>query len=272
MDTFNQFWKDLEGMLDNLSQPVAFATAPLTRFGAQNSGDGRDNTALQIGLERSSQQSQHTTERQALSSLRVSVDPTSVFNGKGHPDPEEVMADEGQDLSHLCILFVSTLTHCQDSPYGEAFLMIPSATDPSLLSNLQKENETLRLELASIQQRLDLAERMRMEQEEQLRERIGHARREVIFIGSNRDIRLTSSQQAQRVKNSGLLPPRPVHSVDHSSLNVNFPSLTPMAHPAGSREQHLKCRVKELEEEVKTVRIENEKQVNQAKRKPVTAY
>jgi hypothetical protein len=28
-DAFNHFWKIMEGMLDNLSQPVAFATAPL---------------------------------------------------------------------------------------------------------------------------------------------------------------------------------------------------------------------------------------------------
>jgi hypothetical protein len=57
--------------------------------------------------------------------------------------------------------------------------MIPSATDPSLATNLRKKNESLRLELASLQRRLDVAERMRVEQEEQLRERIGHARREV---------------------------------------------------------------------------------------------
>ena len=28
-DAFNQFWNIMQGMLDNLSQPVAFATAPL---------------------------------------------------------------------------------------------------------------------------------------------------------------------------------------------------------------------------------------------------
>ena len=28
-DAFNQFWKIMEGMLDHLSQPVAFATVPL---------------------------------------------------------------------------------------------------------------------------------------------------------------------------------------------------------------------------------------------------
>ena len=28
-DAFNQFWNVLQGMLDNISQPVAFATAPL---------------------------------------------------------------------------------------------------------------------------------------------------------------------------------------------------------------------------------------------------
>ena len=59
--------------------------------------------------------------------------------------------------------------------------MIPSVSDRSSVSNLQNENETLKLEVASLQQRLDLAERMRLEQEEQLRERIGHARREVTF-------------------------------------------------------------------------------------------
>lgn len=30
-EAFDQFWKTLEGMLENLSQPVAFATAPLAK-------------------------------------------------------------------------------------------------------------------------------------------------------------------------------------------------------------------------------------------------
>ncbi|KAF8487648.1 hypothetical protein JB92DRAFT_3130597 [Gautieria morchelliformis] len=209
MDTFNQFWTDLEGMLDNLSQPVAFATAPLTRFGGpESSRDGPSNMPKPSG------------------NLRVSVEPTFRVNPHSDAsDVEEVMADE-------------------DSPSGESFFMIPSATNPTLATNLQKENESLRVELASLQRRLDVAERMRVEQEEQLRERIGHARRE-----------------AQRVKNSGLLPPRPAApSIDLNSLHINLPSLTPMSHPAGNRDQHLIRRIKELEEEVRSVRVENEKQ------------
>ena len=130
MDTFNQFWKDLEGMLDNLSQPVAFATAPLMRFASPESVNGpddrsyrtkrtfgNDNTAFTAGLKRPGQPGKHSpsvaVQKQSASPLRVSVDPTVVFKGKGHDDicdPEEVMADEGQ---HLClrILFVSILIH-----------------------------------------------------------------------------------------------------------------------------------------------------------------
>lgn len=57
--------------------------------------------------------------------------------------------------------------------------MIPPVADPSLTTKVQKENESLKRHLASLQQRLDIAERMRLEQEEQLRDRIVHARREV---------------------------------------------------------------------------------------------
>jgi hypothetical protein len=88
MDTFNQFWTDLEGMLDNLSQPVAFATAPLTRFGGpESSKDGLSNMPKPSG------------------SLRVSVEPTVVFKMNPHSDAsdvEEVMADEGQYCEVSC--------------------------------------------------------------------------------------------------------------------------------------------------------------------------
>lgn len=40
-DAFNHFWKITEGMLDYLSQPVAFATAPLSPPDAEGSGSRR---------------------------------------------------------------------------------------------------------------------------------------------------------------------------------------------------------------------------------------
>lgn len=197
MDTFNQFWKDLEGMLDNLSQPVAFATAPLARIGGSESvqgtdtksfyrkrGAGSDQISPKAPPEHLRRPSKHDPiiPGQTLpgSPSRLYAEPNSILKGKTRPeasDPEEVMADEGHYLRTL--LYYRYLIRFKDSPSGESFFMIPSVNEPSLATNLQTENESLKLELASLRQRLDIAERMRVEQEEQLRERIVHARREV---------------------------------------------------------------------------------------------
>jgi len=38
-DRFNRFWGNVEGMLERFTQPVAFATAPLTPYSDSGSGD-----------------------------------------------------------------------------------------------------------------------------------------------------------------------------------------------------------------------------------------
>jgi hypothetical protein len=57
--------------------------------------------------------------------------------------------------------------------------MVPSARSPSLITKLREDNESLKLQLAALQRKFEVAERMRIEQDEQLRERIEIARREV---------------------------------------------------------------------------------------------
>jgi len=214
-DTFTQFWRNLEGMLDNLSQPVAFATAPLARLASEdrlrkNNLDG-DNAGAR-----------GKTVRSRASADRLSSTVTALSDPY---ESEEVTADEG-------------------SPTDEAFFIVPSAGTTSLTTKLQKENESLKLQLVAFQQKFEIAERMRIEQDEQLRERIEIARRE-----------------AQRVKSSGFLPPRPSHpSPDLSALNIPPIPTFPQLIGNRDRESQLTRRVKDLEEEVRTVRLENEKQ------------
>jgi hypothetical protein len=65
--------------------------------------------------------------------------------------------------------------------------------------------------------------------------------------------------QTQRVKSSGYLPSR-VTNVDLTQLNLNS-SFIPIPSTNTTREHSLHRRVKELEEEVRHLKIENDKQV-----------
>jgi hypothetical protein len=73
------------------------------------------------------------------------------------------------------------MTWTEDYDSSDSFCFIPSSSEPSL-SALKEENSTLRSELEATQRRLENAERMlklRQEQDQQLRENIAVARREV---------------------------------------------------------------------------------------------
>lgn len=119
---------------------------------------------------------------------------------------------------------------------------------------LKRENAALKEQVEAMQQRLTQAERvlqMRKDQDLQLRDSIVMAR-----------------QQAQRVMGASMMgqPPRPGQPpLDFSSLNINVPAVpAPIAplNPVRDREvPQLLRRVRELEEEVRTVKSDNEKQV-----------
>ncbi|KAF8590523.1 hypothetical protein K439DRAFT_1403658 [Ramaria rubella] len=234
-DTFNQFWRDLEGMLDNLSQPVAFATAPLTHHRPSQQAQGSHSGVLLV-TDRPPRQRQssgsdeidfHTREPSIVEQSGQVVTNSTTIKAESQSDasdPEEVMADE-------------------DFPSEESFFMVPSTSNS--FNKLRRENESLKLQIAALQHKFDIAERMRVEQEEQLHERVSNARRE-----------------AQRVKNSGFLPARPLPpSIALSSLNVDMTTHAMFSpHVNRDREAQLVRQFKEREEEIKTLRLENDKQ------------
>ncbi|KAH7916013.1 hypothetical protein BJ138DRAFT_1140485 [Hygrophoropsis aurantiaca] len=223
-DAFNHFWKIMEGMLDNLSQPVAFATAPLgteppKKKGIRRDGSSSSDTDLEEPLVT------RFSRRFGLDSKSKSTQ--DILHEESD---EEVMIDENDELS-------------------ESFCLIPSGSDPSPLV-LKRENLSLKAEVETMRQRLLTTERilqMRKEQDQQLRDSIVMAR-----------------HQAQRAMGASMMVQRPgQQAVDLGALNINIPSVpTPMtALNAGrDREAQLLRRIRELEEEARAVRTENEKQ------------
>lgn len=219
-DAFNKFWKIMEGMLDNLSQPVAFTTAPLgtepnlrdiPRHGSSSSDTDRDDPLM------------------TKLSKKLGLGSEPGWEQSLIEETEEVLADEGNDLS-------------------ESFCLIPPGPGPSV-SALSRENASLRQEMEEMQKRLAATERvlqLRKEQDQQLRDSIVLAR-----------------QQAQRVMGTSLMVPRTTgqQPVDLNALNLNLPAAPVTALNAGrEREaQHLR-RIRELEEELRVVRRDNEKQ------------
>ncbi|KIM60600.1 hypothetical protein SCLCIDRAFT_26481 [Scleroderma citrinum Foug A] len=225
-DAFNNFWKIMEGMLDNLSQPVAFTTAPL---GMETDGQGKR------GLRRDGSSSSDTDREDSLGtklSRKLGLDSMSKQEILFEETEEEVLVDEGDDLS-------------------ESFYLIPTGPETPL-STLKRENTFLRREVDETQKRLALAERvlqLRKEQDQQLRDSIVLAR-----------------QQAQRAMGASLMIQRPggqSPQVDLSGFNINVPAVpAPVTALNAGRDreaQHLR-RIRELEEELRTVRMDNDKQ------------
>jgi len=226
-DAFNHFWRIMEGLLDNLSQPVAFATAPL---GTEPSLSGKR------GLQRDGNSGSETEREEPFVSrfsrkLGLDGKLRSKQDVVLEETDEEVLADEGDDLS-------------------ESFCLIPLESDPAMA--LKKENVSLKHQIEEMQNRLAEAERvlqLRKEQDQLLRDSIVMAR-----------------HQAQRAMGASLVLQRPggqQPAVDLSALNINVPSVpTPMtALNAGrDREAQLLRRIRDLEEDLRVSRVENDKQ------------
>ncbi|KAF8559515.1 hypothetical protein OG21DRAFT_1452641 [Imleria badia] len=227
-DAFNHFWRIMEGMLDNLSQPVAFTTAPL---GTETGFSGKR------GVQRDGS-SGSETEREApfvsRFSRKLGLDGRSKLKQDTvlEETDEEVFADDGDDLS-------------------ESFCLIPLESEPAT-SALKKENISLKQEMEEMQIRLAEAERvlqLRKEQDQLLRDSIVMAR-----------------HQAQRAMGASLVLQRPggqQPAVDLGALNINLPSVpAPMAalNAGRDREAQLLRRIRDLEEELRVARVENDKQ------------
>ncbi|KAG5639610.1 hypothetical protein H0H81_010812 [Sphagnurus paluster] len=233
-DGFNQFWNIMQGMLDNLSQPVAFATVPLGNMeptsGARTPPTPRREASWSSDTDSAEEPmfSRFTRRiginREGKKSGRRST--LSVTTSGGDDDFDEGMFDEetlGDELS-------------------ESFFVIPTGSESSPAA-LKKENAALKVEAESLKKRLEATERvlqLRKEQDLQLRDSIFQATRE-----------------AQRVMGASMVGQRP-GGLDLSNLNLNSPAL-PIPGIASGREAQYARRLKELEEELRGVRAENEK-------------
>ncbi|KJA27397.1 hypothetical protein HYPSUDRAFT_35294 [Hypholoma sublateritium FD-334 SS-4] len=238
-DAFNQFWNIMQGMLDNLSQPVAFATVPLngpeipaadtldsqTRPEEVLSSDTDPDEPIfskftrKIGMGREGGRSGRAGRNRAIP--ESSQQPT--YNQDDDSDFEDFL-EEGDDLSG-------------------SFFLIPSGPEASPAA-LKKENDKLKAEVSSVRSRLEAAEqilKLRKEQDMQLRDSIFMATRE-----------------AQRALGASTVLQRPAPPLDFSSLNINMPAV-PIPGINTGREAQYARRVKELEDELRLMRVENEK-------------
>jgi hypothetical protein len=113
-DPFNHFWAVLEGMLDNLSQPVAFTSAPLVppvtqaengaaRAREENSGD--ESTGESHGLVRRANHLFASAIYATKPSISSPVDQTQILSPPGDEDLEELSIDEGEPIMLLDVPF-----------------------------------------------------------------------------------------------------------------------------------------------------------------------
>ncbi|KAI0957112.1 hypothetical protein AcW1_005608 [Taiwanofungus camphoratus] len=251
-DPFNQFWKITEGMLDYLSQPVAFATAPLAPPNAsptqsrRRDGSSSSDTDIEdpisrrlsrgIGLVKAARSRMLTRNS---SSGTVSDSDSGRAAGPSTFPPRSPPPIDDWDEEF----------HADDDDMADSFCLIPSKSE-SPLNAFQRENTSLRAEIDVLQKQLASAEgmlKMRQEQDQQLRDSILLARKE-----------------AHRAMISSAMVSRPNQvPIDLASLNLNVPPPVAALSPVNlgrDREAQLVRRVRELEEELRAVRVENEKQ------------
>ena len=140
---------------------------------------------------------------------------------------------------------------------AESFFVVPSGDEKQKLS---KENTVLKAEISTLQNKLSEMNtilKMRQDKDNVLRDNILHARREVCLVKPqfrNRSSRCLQAQRVMTASAAGQQTPRQLAPPDLGSLSIP---------PSASREREtqLNKRIKELEEDVKVLKAENESQV-----------
>ncbi|KAG8790997.1 hypothetical protein FRC17_008822, partial [Serendipita sp. 399] len=161
-DPFNQFWSKLEQVLDNLSQPVAFATIPLT--------SPYEPTSDVSDKDQSEEEPNGTSEADQSRSRPRLLDHKGVNSHEDQESLADKLAQALEDDSDLIDEF----------GMDESFYVVPSVASPSM-KKLQTENTALKQELQVTKTRLSNAEKTiktKMEQERAIRDSIISVRRE----------------------------------------------------------------------------------------------
>ncbi|ETW85503.1 hypothetical protein HETIRDRAFT_414518 [Heterobasidion irregulare TC 32-1] len=242
-DAFNTFWKAME-VLDHLSQPVAFATASLglpesSRRALGREGSNSSDTDYEdVGRSRRARASGQSRVLSPDNSFATAYDGEISRDTTKSTRIKQSVIDPRNDFDEIVD---------EDYDSSDSFCMIPSKSEASP-SMLKKEIVSLKSDLEATQKQLEVVERqleIRKEQDQQLRDNIVVARRE-----------------AQRAMGASLVVQRQGQSsFDIGSLNLGLvPPPPPMPPINPGRDRELMRRIKELEEELRTVRVESEKQ------------
>jgi hypothetical protein len=179
-------------LLENISQPVAFASAP-TRYPPtprKEIGSGVEPEAdrgIAGRLSGFSKRLVDTSYHIATGTQRTQATSNSLQD-----DLDEVLADDG--LSPICVVSITSDPGFSDDDLAESFFVIPSGDEKG---KLRKENATLKAEISTLQNQLSemkVVLKMRQDKDNALRDNILHARREVRPIrvqsrrGSSQDL------------------------------------------------------------------------------------
>jgi len=164
-------------LLENISQPVAFASAPIRYPPAPRKeiGSGVEPEAdrgIASRLSGFSKRLVDTSYQIATGTQRAQTTSNSLQD-----DLDEVLADDG--LSPVSVASVPSDLEFLDDDLAESFFVIPSGEEKH---KLRKENATLKAELSTLQDQLSEMKavlKMRQDKDNALRDNILHARREV---------------------------------------------------------------------------------------------
>ncbi|CAE6459319.1 unnamed protein product [Rhizoctonia solani] len=254
-EAFDQFWKTLEGMLENLSQPVAFATAPLARNSPGNKeavdeDDGGESDASSndsFCIIESKDPTVAQTLKSAIFGSSASSSPASSKNSKKSIIPNPSLAR---------------------SAYPP----------PPRIQQLETENAALKTDLERAIMRANTAERtlrQRAGQELALRESILSVRREAqrAMSATTATLRTSSLAGPMPSRNQALIaspslaapispvvlaPPTAVAPAPALAAPTPVPAVKLPAVPAAPAVSA--SRIAELEEEIRQLKAENEKQ------------
>lgn len=168
-------------LLENISQPVAFASAPV-RYPPtprKETGSGVEpetDRGIASRLSGFSKRLVDTSYQIATGAQRAQVTSNSMQD-----DLDEVLVDDG--LSPICVVSVSSDMESSDDDLAESFFVIPSGDEKN---KLRKENAALKAEISTLQNQLGEVKvilKMRQDKDNALRDNILHARREVRSSG-----------------------------------------------------------------------------------------
>ncbi|KAJ1310466.1 hypothetical protein OPQ81_007199 [Rhizoctonia solani] len=249
-EAFDQFWKNLEGMLENLSQPVAFATAPLAGSSPVNKGDAHEDDGAE--------------------SDASSNDSFCIIDSK---DPIAPQTPKTPNFGSSISISPGGSKKSKKSSIPDPSLARSAYPPPPRIQQLETENAALKVDLERAIMRANTAERtlrQRAGQELALRESILSVRREAqrAMSATTAALRtpslggpMPSRNQALVASPSFAVPAASVAPVP-SAVPASAPTpavVAPTPVPAVKLPDVPSPRIAELEEEVRQLKAENEK-------------